>query len=108
MARRSALQIRGIFAFLVIDRAVSRGSVYDLPLVDPHGDEPDWRVSGGDLTNYLPVRDKNLYAVEYVFGRPHTIFPIGVSVLAAPFVGDDPALINPSYKATLWDKVPLP
>jgi hypothetical protein len=53
--------------------------------------------SGGDLTNYLPERFKNHYAIEFVNGRPRTIFPIGVSVLAAPFVG---------VIALIFEKVP--
>jgi len=61
---------------------------------------------GGDLSDYLPVLKKNnFYCIEYVNGRPHTIFPIGVSVLAAPFVGAI-ALINPSFKAMLHEEVP--
>jgi hypothetical protein len=45
------------------------------------------------------------YAIEYVNGRPHTIFPIGVSLLAAPFVGLI-VLINPSFNTTLREQVP--
>jgi hypothetical protein len=40
---------------------------------------------GGDLSDYLPLLEKNdFYAIEFPGGRPHTVFPIGVS---GPLIG---------------------
>jgi hypothetical protein len=45
------------------------------------------RGHAGDLTEYMPALERNdFYAIEYVNGRPHTSFPIGVSILAIPAV----------------------
>jgi glycosyltransferase involved in cell wall biosynthesis len=45
------------------------------------------RGHGGDLTEYMPVLKKNdYYKIEYPDGRPRTHYPIGVSLLAVPFV----------------------
>lgn len=45
------------------------------------------RGHAGDLTEYMPALERNdFYAIEYVDGRPHTSFPIGVSILAIPAV----------------------
>jgi hypothetical protein len=61
---------------------------------------------GGDLSDYMPVlRSNNFYAIEHPGGRPHTMFPIGVSVLAAPIVGAI-AVVDPSYKEMLRHRVP--
>jgi hypothetical protein len=61
---------------------------------------------GGDLSDYLPVLEKNdFYAIEFPGGRPHTVFPIGVSILVAPIVGVI-ALIDPSFKSMLREHVP--
>jgi hypothetical protein len=61
---------------------------------------------GGDLSDYLTVLKKNdFYAIEYPRGRPHTVFPIGVSLLAAPVIAIV-AFVDPSYKEMLREKVP--
>jgi hypothetical protein len=61
---------------------------------------------GGDLSAYLPVLKKfDFYSIEYVDGRPHTIFPIGVSLLAAPFVAAT-ELVDPSFKTRLQNELP--
>ena len=61
---------------------------------------------GGDLTDYLPVLAKNnFYCIEYPGGRPHTVFPIGVSLLSAPIVAAL-AFVAPSFKEMLRETVP--
>ena len=100
MSRLCAIQITfGIFASLatiyiaspVMTPADSRWSIHTaMSLVE---------AQGGDLSNYLPVlKSNNFYVIEFPSGRPHTMFPIGVSLLVAPIVGIV-ALVNPSFKS---------
>src|SRR3974377_811327 len=64
------------------------------------------RGNGGDLTEFLPALQRiDFYAVEYPGGRPHTEFPIGVSILAAPAVGLA-AWIYPPFEDELRNRVP--
>jgi hypothetical protein len=61
---------------------------------------------GGDLSDYMPVLKSNdFYCIEYPGGRPHTFFPIGVSVLVAPIVAVI-AAVDPSFKEMLRHGVP--
>src|SRR5262245_4865127 len=60
----------------------------------------------GDLSDYLPVLEKHyFFANEYPGDKPHTVFPIGVSLLCSPIVGVA-ALVDPSFKRRLRDEVP--
>jgi len=46
-----------------------------------------WRGHGGDLTEYLPIIEKQkARMIIYPDGRPRTLFPIGASLLAVPAV----------------------
>jgi hypothetical protein len=107
MPRRSAYFVTfGIFAFLVTlyvaspvrTSSDSRWSIHSaLSLIEGRG---------GDLSDYLPVLKKyNFYNIEYPGGRPHTFFPIGVSLLSAPIVAFV-AFVNPSFKEMLREQVP--
>jgi hypothetical protein len=61
---------------------------------------------GGDLSDYMPaLKNNDFYAIEYPGGRPHTMFPIGVSVLVAPIVAAI-AAVDPSFKEMLRHSVP--
>ena len=79
-------------------QANSRWSIHTaMSLIEGHG---------GDLSDYMPVLKKNdFYAIEYPGGRPRTMFPIGVSVLAAPIVAAI-AVVDPSFKEMLRHAVP--
>ena len=56
---------------------------------------------GGDLTEYLPlIADQKFYAIEYPDGRPHTVYPIGASLLALPAVALI-AAISPDFAQDL-------
>ena len=104
-ARRSFVAF-GLFAFLVTVYVAS-------PMRTPY--DSRWSVhtamsliegQGGDLTDYLPVLAKNnFYCIEYPGGRPHTVFPIGVSLLSAPIVAAL-AFVAPSFKGMLRETVP--
>jgi hypothetical protein len=64
------------------------------------------RGHGGDLTEYMPALKRNdFYAIEYPGGRPHTYFPIGVSILAMPAV-TIASWVWPAFFAELRDHVP--
>ena len=99
-ARRSFVAF-GLFAFLVTVYVAS-------PMRTPY--DSRWSVhiaisliegQGGDLTDYPPVLAKNnFYCIEYPGGRPHTVFPIGVSLLSAPIVAAL-AFVAPSFKGML-------
>lgn len=63
------------------------------------------RGHGGSLNEYLPALTKNqFYAIEYPDGKPRTRYPIGVSVLAAPFVAVA-SWINPTLNDRLQNDV---
>lgn len=63
------------------------------------------RGHGGDLTEYLPaLKSNDFYAIEYPDGRPRTRYPIGVSLLAAPFVAIK-SWFNPSFEKKLQSEV---
>ena len=107
MSRRFATKVTfGIFAFLFAIYVAS-------PVRTPF--DSRWSIhtalslvegQGGDLSDYLPVLEKNdFYAIDLPDGRPHTVYPIGVSILVAPIVGVI-ALINPSFKSMLREQVP--
>jgi len=108
MPCRSANFVKfGLFAFLVTVYVAS-------PVRTPY--DSRWSIHtamsliegrGGDLSDYLPVLKKsNFYSIEYPGGRPHTMFPIGVSLLSAPIVAVA-AFANPSFKDMLREEVPL-
>ncbi len=60
---------------------------------------------GGDLTEYLPALQRHdFYVIEYPDGRPHTIFPVGVSILAMPAVAIA-SWINPGFRVALREHV---
>jgi hypothetical protein len=62
---------------------------------------------GGDLSNYQPILSKEkLYSIEFPDGRPRTMFPIGVSLVAAPFVAAV-AWVNPSFERSLHEKLAI-
>jgi dolichyl-phosphate-mannose-protein mannosyltransferase len=64
------------------------------------------RGNGGDLTEYGPALiEHDFYALEFPGGRPHTYFPIGVSVLAAPAVAVA-WLVHPALFEELQQRVP--
>jgi hypothetical protein len=64
------------------------------------------RGHAGDLTEYMPALERNdFYAIEYVDGRPHTSFPIGVSILAIPAVAIG-SLVRPAFFQELQNSVP--
>jgi hypothetical protein len=64
------------------------------------------RGHGGDLTEYLPALEKNdFYSIEYPDGKPRTHFPIGISLLAMPFVVVA-SWFDPSLERTLRTEVP--
>ena len=107
MSRRTAIPITcGLFLFLTLVYAYSavkapydsRWSIHtSLSLIEG---------SGGALDDYLPVvAISKFYAIQFVNGRPRTIFPIGVSVLVAPAVAAI-ALVDPSFKERLRHNVP--
>jgi hypothetical protein len=106
MPRRSAYFVTfGLFAFLVTlyvasplrTSSDSRWSIHSaLSLIEGRG---------GDLSDYLPVLKKNnFYNIEYPDGRPHTFFPIGVSILSAPIVAVV-AVVDPSFKEMLREQI---
>ena len=78
--------------------ADSRWSIHTaMSLIEGHG---------GDLSDYMLVlKNNDFYAIEYPGGRPHTMFPIGVSVLVAPIVAAI-AAVDPSFKEMLRHGVP--
>jgi len=64
------------------------------------------RGHGGDLTEYMPALKRNdFYSIEYPGGRPHTYFPIGVSILAVPAVAIA-WWVRPAFFEELQDHVP--
>ena len=64
------------------------------------------RGHGGDLTEYMPALERNnFYAITYPGGRPHTYFPIGVSILAMPAVAIA-WLVRPALFEELQQGVP--
>jgi hypothetical protein len=64
------------------------------------------RGHAGDLTEYMPALERDdFYAIEYVDGRPHTSFPIGVSILAIPAVAIG-SLVRPAFFQELQNSVP--
>lgn len=79
-------------------QADSRWSIHTaMSLIEGHG---------GDLSDYTSVLKSNdFYCIEYPGGRPHTMFPIGVSVLVAPIVAAI-AAVDPSFKEMLRHNVP--
>jgi len=88
LSRRMGLRVTlGLFAFLLAVFAAS-------PVTTSY--DSRWSVQtamsfarghGGDLTDYMPaIKQNNFYAIEYPDGKPRTIFPIGTSLLALPFV----------------------
>ncbi len=107
MSRRStALAALGLFLALVAIYVAS-------PMRTPY--DSRWSIHtadsflhghGGDLSAYLPVLEKNqFYFIDYEHGRPHNGYPIGVSLMAAPFVAVI-ELVNPSFADLLKEQVP--
>ena len=105
--RRTALILTfGIFVILT--------AIYIASPIKTHADSR-WSIHtamsliegrGGDLSDYMPVLKSNgFYCIEYPGGRPHTFFPIGVSVLVAPIVAAI-AAADPSFKEMLRHSVP--
>ncbi len=63
------------------------------------------RGHGGDLTEYLPaLKQSNFYAIAYPDGKPRTIYPIGTSLLAVPFVVVA-SWVDPSFENKLESRV---
>jgi hypothetical protein len=61
------------------------------------------RGQGGDLTEYMPaLKRQDFNSIEYIDGRPHTYFPIGVSILAMPAVAMA-WWVRPAFFAELQD-----
>lgn len=62
--------------------------------------------SGGSLSAYQAVLDKNdAYAIEYLDGRPRTVFPIGVSLLSVPAVAVA-SWVDPGFNRRLHEQIP--
>ena len=60
----------------------------------------------GDLSAYMPVLKKNnFYFIDYENGKPYNGYPIGVSLLATPFVAVI-ELFKPSFTSLLTEEVP--
>lgn len=65
------------------------------------------RGHGGDLSAYVAsAKPGQEYQFEYVNGRPRTVYPIGVPLLAAPAVAAADWLV-PGFEAELRAGVPL-
>lgn len=106
MPRRTAVLITfGIFAFLIAAYVASPvRTIADsrwvlqtaMSLIDGRG---------GDLTEYrVALQKHNNIAIEYIGGRPHTMFPAGVSILAMPAVAVA-SWVDPGFRAALRDDV---
>jgi hypothetical protein len=95
-----------LFAFLTVVYAVSPVSTPFDSRWSIHSALSLFEGQWGDLSDYLPVLKKNdFFAIEYPRGRPHTVFPIGVSLLCSPIVGAL-ALVDPTFKDRLTKEVP--
>ena len=65
------------------------------------------RGHGGDLSQYIAgAKPGQEYQFEYVNGRPRTIYPIGISLLAVPAVAAADWL-DPGFEKKLQADVPL-
>ena len=61
---------------------------------------------GGDLREYLPLIEKhNFYSIRRFDDRYYTLFPIGVSLLAAPAAAVA-AWADPAFKARISQSIP--
>jgi hypothetical protein len=61
---------------------------------------------GGDLREYLSlIEDRNFYAIRRFDERYYTMFPIGVSLLAAPVVAAA-AWLDPAFKLRISQHIP--
>jgi hypothetical protein len=86
-ARAGVALSLGIFAILLAIYALSTVRTSSDSRWSLHTAMSMVRGHGGDLTEYLPALKKHdFYAIEYPDGRPHTYFPIGVSILVIPAV----------------------
>src|SRR5262245_12442128 len=95
-----------LFAFLTVVYAASPVSTPFDSRWSIHSALSLFEGQWGDLSDYLPVLKKNdFFAIEYPRGRPHTVFPIGVSLLCSPIVGAL-ALVDPTFKDRLTKEVP--
>lgn len=62
--------------------------------------------NGGELSAYeAALKSEDNYAIELRNGLPRTIFPIGVSLLAAPAVAVV-AVLDPTFKSRLRERIP--
>jgi len=61
----------------------------------------------GDLSEYMPILEKEqLYAIEYAKSRPHTLFPIGVSLLSVPAMAVV-SMVHPTFNEGLRYAIPV-
>jgi hypothetical protein len=64
------------------------------------------RGHAGELSEYAPILQKHrFYAVKYCGGQPRTIYPIGVSILAAPAVAHK-SRVDPGFNDFLREHIP--